>query len=88
MISSYINDIAGMEESGIHELVYQSIMKCDIDIRKDLFHNIVLSGGSTMYPGKVITITCIFEHSYYNSIINGYYSKFRHKCLHIYMNND
>merc|ERR1712243_478636 len=25
--------------------------KCDVDIRKDLYANIVLSGGSTMYPG-------------------------------------
>jgi actin-related protein len=26
-------------------------MKCDIDIRKDLYGNIVLSGGTTMFPG-------------------------------------
>merc|ERR1712210_351452 len=26
-------------------------MKCDVDIRKDLYANVVLSGGSTMYPG-------------------------------------
>jgi actin len=26
-------------------------MKCDIDLRKDLFNNIVLSGGTTMYQG-------------------------------------
>ena len=26
-------------------------MKCDIDIRKDLYSNIVLSGGNTMFPG-------------------------------------
>ena len=41
----------GMEAVGIHEAVYQSIMKCDVDIRKDLYANVVLSGGSTMYPG-------------------------------------
>uniref|UniRef100_A0A8C7CIH1 Actin alpha 1, skeletal muscle n=2 Tax=Oncorhynchus TaxID=8016 RepID=A0A8C7CIH1_ONCKI len=29
----------------------RSIMKCDIDIRKDLYANNVLSGGTTMYPG-------------------------------------
>nr|KAF6414877.1 actin beta like 2 [Molossus molossus] len=28
-----------------------SIMKCDVDIRKDLYANTVLSGGTTMYPG-------------------------------------
>ena len=36
---------------GFHELVYQSILKCDVDIRKDLYSNIVMSGGTTMYPG-------------------------------------
>ncbi|KAJ5076456.1 actin [Anaeramoeba ignava] len=41
----------GMEKSGIHELTYNSIMKCNVDIRKDLYENIVLSGGSTMFPG-------------------------------------
>ena len=25
-------------------------MKCDVDIRKDLYANTVLSGGTTMYP--------------------------------------
>uniref|UniRef100_A0AAY4CKB6 Actin n=1 Tax=Denticeps clupeoides TaxID=299321 RepID=A0AAY4CKB6_9TELE len=29
----------------------EDIMKCDIDIRKDLYANNVLSGGTTMYPG-------------------------------------
>merc|ERR1711962_1189040 len=40
-----------MEASGIHETVYNSIMKCDVDIRKDLYANTVMSGGTTMYPG-------------------------------------
>ena len=41
----------GAELSGIHELLIKSVNKCDIDIRRDLFANIVLSGGTTMYPG-------------------------------------
>jgi len=41
----------GMEGAGVHETAYVSIMKCDIDIRKDLFANIVMSGGTTMYAG-------------------------------------
>ena len=43
--------IIGMESVGIHETTYNSIMKCDVDIRKDLYSNIVLSGGTTMFPG-------------------------------------
>merc|ERR1712174_118193 len=41
----------GMEACGIHETTYNSIMKCDVDIRKDLYANTVMSGGTTMYPG-------------------------------------
>ncbi|CAD6952728.1 unnamed protein product, partial [Tilletia laevis] len=41
----------GLESAGIHETTYNSIMKCDLDIRKDLYGNIVMSGGTTMYAG-------------------------------------
>lgn len=41
----------GLEYQGIHELVYSSINKCDVDIRKDLYNNVVLSGGTTMFEG-------------------------------------
>ena len=41
----------GMESAGVHETTYNSIMKCDVDIRKDLYANTVLSGGSTLFPG-------------------------------------
>merc|ERR1719265_1096439 len=41
----------GKEASGIHDTTFQSIMKCDVDIRKDLYANIVLSGGTTMFTG-------------------------------------
>ena len=40
----------GKEAAGIHQLTYDSIMKCDVDIRRDLYTNIVLSGGTTMFP--------------------------------------
>ncbi|KAJ5071659.1 actin-11 [Anaeramoeba ignava] len=40
----------GMEQPGIHETIYNSIMKCDANIRKDLYGNIVLSGGTSMFP--------------------------------------
>ena len=41
----------GLESSGLHESTFNSVMKCDVDIRKDLYANIVLSGGSSMFPG-------------------------------------
>jgi len=39
----------GLEQEGVHKLTFSSIMKCDVDIRKDLYGNIVMSGGTTMY---------------------------------------
>jgi len=41
----------GMETAGIHKLTFDSIMKCDVDIRRDLYKNIVMSGGTTMFAG-------------------------------------
>ncbi|RPB25416.1 Actin/actin-like protein [Terfezia boudieri ATCC MYA-4762] len=43
--------VLGLESGGIHETTFNSIMKCDVDVRKDLYGNIVMSGGTTMYPG-------------------------------------
>jgi len=35
-------NLLGLESAGIHETTYNSIMKCDVDIRKDLYSNIVM----------------------------------------------
>ncbi|RUS83215.1 hypothetical protein EGW08_009026 [Elysia chlorotica] len=43
--------LLGMESVGVHEMLYNSVQTCDIDIRRDLFASTVLSGGSTMFPG-------------------------------------
>ncbi|MCJ1467952.1 actin [Pseudocyphellaria aurata] len=43
--------LVGVESAGIDETAFNSIMKCDVDIRRDLYGNIVLSGGTTMFPG-------------------------------------
>ncbi|KAG8829039.1 actin [Serendipita sp. 399] len=43
--------LVGLENAGIHENLYSSIVGCDIDVRRELYGNVVLSGGTTMYPG-------------------------------------
>merc|ERR1712165_262733 len=43
--------LIGKESSGIHQLTFDSIQACDIDVRRELYSNTVLSGGSTMFPG-------------------------------------
>ena len=44
-------ELVGMETAGIHEQIFNSIQKCDVDIRKDLYESSLLSGGSTMFRG-------------------------------------
>jgi len=36
---------------GVHEMLYQAIMKCDPEIRKDITNQVVLAGGSTLFTG-------------------------------------
>jgi actin len=43
--------LIGSEEDGIQNNIYASIMKCDVDARRTLYKNILLSGGNTMFPG-------------------------------------
>jgi len=41
----------GREYDSIQDLTYNSIQECDVDVRRDLYQNIILSGGSTMFEG-------------------------------------
>lgn len=43
--------LLGHEFKGIHEQIHTSVYKCDIDLRRELYSNVVLSGGTTMFPG-------------------------------------
>ena len=43
--------LIGRDEPPVHEIVFDAIMACDIDIRKDMVENIILTGGSSLFPG-------------------------------------
>lgn len=40
-----------MEDAGVHQVVVDSINRVDMDLRKSLYSNIVLSGGTTLCTG-------------------------------------
>ncbi|KAG0235452.1 Actin-2 [Actinomortierella wolfii] len=44
-------ELIGEEFPGIHQVVVDSISRSDMDLRKSLYANIVLSGGSTLCKG-------------------------------------
>lgn len=49
--------LIGKESQGIHEQMFSTIIKCDVDTRHAMYGNIVLSGGTTMFPGLADRLT-------------------------------
>jgi len=41
----------GDEVHGMHTMAHACVQECDVDIRKDLYGNVILSGGTTLYEG-------------------------------------
>ena len=48
---SYWRENSDENQDGIHQYTYNAIIKCEKDIWRDLFRNIVLAGGCTMFKG-------------------------------------
>jgi len=44
-------EMNGKELDSIQDLTYKSIQECDVDVRRELYQNIILSGGTTMFEG-------------------------------------
>lgn len=43
--------MCGVSDDGIHHKLYQSVMRCDQDIRREMYGNILLVGGTTLLQG-------------------------------------
>ncbi|KAJ5078133.1 actin-7-related [Anaeramoeba ignava] len=43
--------LIGIETQGIHQMICNSLNKISVGIRKELYQNIILSGGSSLFPG-------------------------------------
>ena len=39
------------EACGVHDTSFHYVVKCDVNIRKKMYTNVVLSGGTTMFQG-------------------------------------
>jgi len=48
LFSPHLMDV---DTPGVHEMLFDMIQEADVDLRADFYQHIVLSGGSTMYPG-------------------------------------
>ncbi len=54
--------IAGLEFPGLHNFLNSSILRLDLDLRKNLYKNIILSGGNTSINGFSERLAKELEH--------------------------
>ena len=53
--------LAGVEDMGFAYKIYECLQKCDIDNFIPLIQNILLTGGTTMFPGLSSRMTSELE---------------------------
>jgi len=58
-------------KGGMSEMIFRCINDCDLDTRKEFYQHIVLSGGSTMYPGLPTRLESDIKSMYFNEILKG-----------------
>jgi len=63
--------LVDVESLGVAELLFNTIQSGDIDIRSELYKHIVLSGGSSMYPGLPSRLEKEVKQLYLQKVLNG-----------------
>lgn len=63
--------LINVEGQGIAELLFSTIQSADMDIRTELYKHVVLSGGSTMYPGLPSRLEKELKQLYLDRVLNG-----------------
>jgi len=59
------------DQPGMSELIFQTINSADMDIRTQLYNHIVLSGGSSMYPGLPSRLEKDIKQFYLERVAKG-----------------
>jgi actin-related protein 2 len=60
-----------VESAGLGALIFDVIQKADIDTRPEFYQHIVLSGGSTMYPGLPSRLEKDIRELYLSKVLRG-----------------
>jgi len=63
--------LINVEGKGIAELVFDAIQSAEMDMRPELYKHIVLSGGSTMYPGLPSRLEREIKQLYLERVLKG-----------------
>ena len=73
----------GYEGKGLSEMVFETIMKTDIDLRKKFFEAIVVSGGTTMFPGMSTRLSNDLRILVKDRILGGDAAKLSQYKIHV-----
>lgn len=60
-----------LESCGMAEMLFNCIQEADIDLRSEFYKHIVLSGGSTMYPGLPSRLEKDIKALYLRDVLKG-----------------
>lgn len=63
--------LINIEGVGVAELLFNTIQAADIDTRADFYKHIVLSGGTTMYPGLPSRLEREIKQLYLERVLKG-----------------
>ncbi|KAJ3054175.1 Actin- protein 2 [Rhizophlyctis rosea] len=63
--------LVDVETPGVAELLFNGIQAADMDVRAELYKHIVLSGGSSMYPGLPSRLEKEVKQLYLQNVLKG-----------------
>lgn len=63
--------LVDVEQPGVAEMLFQTIQASAVDIRGELYKHIVLSGGSSMYPGLPSRLEKEMKQLYLTQVLNS-----------------
>ena len=66
---------------GVAELLFNTIQAADLDTRPEFYKHIVLSGGSTMYPGLPSRLEREIKQLYLERVLKGDTSRLSVSCF-------
>ena len=64
-------DLVDCEGAGMADMVFDMIQAADVDCRPEFYKHIVLSGGSSMYPGLPSRLEKDIKTRYLNEVLKG-----------------
>ena len=74
--------LINIEKPGVAEMLFEAIQDAAIDVRSELYRHVVLSGGSSMYPGLPSRLEKELKQLYLQRVAQGDASRLKVSVQH------